>query len=246
MNFDLQSLKKIAGDSTEIFMYGFSGGCYYDNFTTTLGPNNFKFFDFGQFEHANTFLKDSSFNAYDGKPTNREIHQACKNTLTNILFENYLRHKEGKPLILVIFICEYKDNKQSHFFDTQRLAKTHAIDLGSSVSESELRRIYKSVVETPQHISEIAQKTYKLVRWVNEINNSYLIEMPPLWHDQNFIEAWKARNRQPCTKIAPWKDYLTKNTEAYNSRLFSRNKFERTDKETNTISVQNPISANSQ
>ncbi|MBI2743334.1 MAG: hypothetical protein HYX48_05400 [Chlamydiales bacterium] len=190
------SIQKVCGSAEEIVVFGFSH-CRYVHAKTILrkDPKIKQVYDYALMGQKNLqnrpFLKvpiDSGGNA---------IARSCKAVLVSLIFENYKREHEGKPLIPLIFCIAYNDIPPTSAEDLA--SKKH--NLNALVTHSEMRRAYKLCEEFPdEQVRSVAKKTFKFVRVEEDlsIKNGPLsyVEIPAPWELGAWAKAWELRKEK--------------------------------------------------
>lgn len=149
----------------------------------------------------------------------------CKAGLTNLIFENYKRIKEGLPIIPVIFCVDIDDAERKSNF-----AKYDPVDITSRkngitnlITHEELRRCYKLCCEFEDpEIREIAKNTFKFVKLTHEGvgDDKYLLkQLKPFWEEKSWDTAFQKRLHDKEKKLHikhhPWKKELAQMIESY-------------------------------
>lgn len=137
--------------------------------------------------------------------------------ITNLIWENYLRHIEGKSLIPLIFCIDIDKNP---YPTTLVNIASKEEELNEYSTHSELRRCYKFCCELDENpdlkkISDIARVCIKFVKLRGEEAGQgsiyHLEEISPFWQNPEWNQKWKERkvNREvSSSKPHYWKEQL--------------------------------------
>jgi hypothetical protein len=129
----------------------------------------------------------------------------CKAALVNIVFENYKRKQQGKPLIPVLFVIDCENNRHSL---TSNSITTKEENQNKIITFKEIRRAYKLCEEFDDpEIRAVAKETFKFVKANDDLS---LKEIPVPWEKSDWPELWKARKKAPkkFRKKLNWKSEL--------------------------------------
>lgn len=215
-NFDVDSVKKIIGESKQVTVYGWSH-CHYGAVSDAL-TRDLKVFDYrlgNDYESSETLerQKIEKMNVYTDSKSEKEFHRKCKIGISNLLLENYKRCKEGKEFIPLIF-CIDTDNNE--FITNSETISSKDQELNDKITHSELRHCYKlhcELAESPniefQQMSQIAKKMLKFVKVTRDGRKVVLQEVPALWDWPGLPKAMKERTEK-ATKAEIREDLCSK------------------------------------
>lgn len=148
-------------------------------------------------------------------PEYRTARTHAKDTITNILIENYKREKSGKPLLGLIFCVAYNDEFKKFSTDLSRVAQSSSKTSRDTITDAEIRRVYKHYQDTNQEVQEIAKKTFKFVSVNVKEKNITLVEDKTFLEDSILKEKLKARAANAELKVIAsnpsklfWRDIL--------------------------------------
>lgn len=213
MTIDLASVKNICGDSKEVVVYGFAS-CKYSEIDTALCSEKYKssqFWNFSRSFHYNICpFKLVERDHYDSLPGGR-----CKDIIADVILENYKRSLKNEPLIVILFCINYENKSHEAFtknLSIEKIANSHSSEWGT-ITDGELRRCYKLCNEMidGSEIKDIANKTIKFVKVINDARNYILEEIKPFWKNPNWMTLWETRkmNKSPKKmKPDPWRNAL--------------------------------------
>ena len=154
-----------------------------------------------------------------GSEFGTNLPRECKNTLTNIIIENYFRSKSAQPIIPIIFIINHLKKDVFYDIDIKKIATSHKYQ---EVTNRELRRFYNIYTEMDDEIQtftqsnnktddikNIAEQSIKFVKikvtTIENQNYYSLEETEPFWKDPAWDALWE--NRVKARKVKSPKAY---------------------------------------
>jgi len=229
----------------EVVVYGFQN-CYYakigDYLASKIGKERVYDCYLGY-----SFSKEYRFFTLD----NRKIEvlsgdycqfAMCKNTLTNIVLENFKRNYLGLELISLLFVVQ--NDEFINYFTPKEIIKKNDKDEYSSDEEgeyenfeyhkyytnSELRRLYKLCNEVNNPVlQEIANKTvcFAKLTLVDADTKKYEISRveDPFWNAQEWIDLWanytkNNQSKDQCLNRDHWHSKLLEKAGSFEDRIF--------------------------
>lgn len=191
MKLDYSSVEKICGDSKEVMVFGFTD-TKYKNIIKLL--NSFE----GSSIEGCEYRLACGGKTLDGRVIQRICHSgpAYKESLVNIVYENYLRSKLNLPFIRVLFCIEMEDDEGHHYEITPERLSSRKPGLGKT--SGEVRRTYWLCEEFKnEKIRLIAQETFEFVK-VNyrSAGLTTLEKIDPPWKKANWKKLWAERRKQ--------------------------------------------------
>ena len=195
INLDTTNIKDILGSSTEAVVYGWAK-CSYRSVLESL-----------RYFHSPlraVYDYELAFAEFGSLPDRSErevtsIHQLCKTSMDEIVFENYKRKKEGKPIIPIIF-CVGSDLDPKDIFRSEKIASKRRAN-NQQVTHSELRRAYKLACEFDDpELRAAAEETFKFVKLttkskpgLTEEDVTILEGVQPFWKQHDWKDQWEIR-----------------------------------------------------
>ena len=240
-SLDKDSVRKVLGNSKEVLVYGF-GHAHYTKVSDELkkGLGNIqKVFDWsiGNPQLANKSVITTALGqtmeqiSFEESPEGRtQTARLCKAGITNLILENYKRHKRGQEPIQLLF-CVSSNTADPSFASTAESISSREPTKNAVITHKELRRLYKLCKELegskdPELIllSEIAKKSVKMVSVNQKPSGDYeLAEVPPMWEDPNWNIEWQKRltlRPMNSTQVAmhrKWRRELINRTKIFNA-----------------------------
>lgn len=225
MSFSLEttSVQNVLGNSPQVQVYGWSH-CYYEEimnylaesedspvekvFTDCLGDSN------DDIEERTTLQGRAIEQVEVEKGGPKSGHRTDKAGLTNLVFENYKREKEGLPIIPILFAIDIDDNS---YPTTAQLVTSKDVKSNSRRTHSELRRAYKLV----QEFGDVAEQSFKFVKLKKIEDSRYSVEqIDAPWKDSEWETLWAARKAQSVAQDKPkhWKKQLERLKKQYHKK----------------------------
>jgi hypothetical protein len=218
------SVKKICGSSDQAVIYGYAD-CKYIELGRLLsgkGSPLAKVFDYNVGASSRKVLTKEGRVIQPLQPGLGEfdVKRQCKAGLTNIVFENYKRKKEGLPLIPVLFAT-------SSDFVSRPLSPSELTSRDNKkITPAEIRRAYK-LCSMEGEIGEIAQATFKFVHVSKAADSPEEIgavqEMAAPWERPDWKTSWAERNKTESPrkkeKNYVWKRELASQIHSYDLQM---------------------------
>lgn len=196
-----RSFNAIVRESREYLVYGLRD-CKYSEITNLVNA-----YDFGSFPYQ-PFQKDES-----------SQEKECQSAICRLIVENYERILQGKMIIPLLFCINY--------LDVQTPDKNYSLQVDElwkekerSITERELRRIYRIMTEMPDDIREIANKTIKFIDVSFDANVFLLNESQSFCTAEAFKENWtlRAHSKNYTPSIRSWRHELIQEMWTVKSR----------------------------
>ena len=222
MRVDKKSIMKLVGQSREVVVYGLLDCLYRDVVAHLAHLGELNVYDVMTFDDEGCRIPVIDVDT-DADTRCDMVKRISKAGITSVLIENYKRSKLGKPLVPLIFCVELQKDNQQVVLDAERVAKLtgHA----SSVTDAELRRCFKSILEAPPELRKIAEKTFKFVRVEQDHQENdlyHLQEVAPFWKRPDWNQLWEARNKGKMKKIVekkhPWRNTIVEKIRLFHAK----------------------------
>lgn len=243
-HLDFESVKAICGESQQAMVYGFARCRYVDVamilqnaeespikkvFDCALGGIDTDGRPTAEIEFLTTIegrvITQIPFLPLDRHP--QLISRPSKSGMTNLVFENYKRVKEGLPIIPCIFCIDIDDN--SIPFSVENVTNNDNPAGDQSIALKELRRGYKLIHEFDNEtINSVAKETFKFVKLAKVSEDSYRLELVKApWDYEEWDALWRARKAKPKSLErlelegyeSNWREELRRAISAYHEQL---------------------------
>ena len=216
IDLDIPSLSAISHNASQVMVYGF-GHCKYlqiiytlQNTPSTINTvfecsigNSYNFPNYSLEDKYRTTSEGRLIHQFQPEPldkiqdenlqSEKFCTRVCKAGAIDLVYENFLRKKEGLPIIPFIFVLDIANNPYS--YNPANFASRDPVN-NSLVTHAELRRCYKLANEFPcQMIRDIANEMFKFVKLNIKDDKYYLEQMKPFWLEKSWQDAWKERKR---------------------------------------------------
>jgi len=215
----------------EVMVYGFESceyGIISNILSSQIGKEKVYNCRLGYF-----YTQDKCFSTLDGRRIEvlseaSSEQRLCKDTLTNIVLENFKRQYLGLELVSLLFVVQ-SDQSNDYFKPSEIIKKKCDDDDEKLYTNSELRRLYKLCNDLNNPILEkIAKKTvcFAKIKLVDDATKKYEISTveDPFWIDQEWVDLWtaynKSKKKDPSVSSHNWRLNLLEKVSSFKKRMF--------------------------
>lgn len=224
INLDKTSVEKILGNCQEVMVYGLRI-CRYYSVMDALQALNIKVNSWTKTGFPIINYDKLAFDI-NNKDDWQKIETSCgreyKAILASLMIENYHRLQQNQPIIPLIFCVGIEELGRVVNLNSEKVAKSHLDrDIhnfdnpnNTSITEKELRRLYKLYAESCPEIEAITQLTIHFVKVKQSSQDPRLYTLEPLqaFWDQAWQQLWRERKQSHLPVLFPkqyhWRDIL--------------------------------------